>query len=126
MESDTSRPCVTANATRIRSGIRAVLNGSRAAFTTEYQVKTPTADQWYLLMVERLQTSEGGAVLSHQNITPRKRAELEAEQRRQELAHVSRVSTLGELAASLAHELNQPLTGVLTNAQAHASRRCAP
>lgn len=48
----------------------------------------------------------------------RRRAELEAEHRRRELAHVSRVSTLGELAASLAHELNQPLTGVLTNAQA--------
>jgi len=61
---------------------------------------------------------EGGAVLSHQNITSRKRAEFEAEQRRQELAHVSRVSTMGELAAAIAHELNQPLTGVLTNAQA--------
>jgi PAS domain S-box-containing protein len=52
------------------------------------------------------------------DITRRKRAELEVEQRRQELAHVSRVSTMGELSASIAHELNQPLTGVLTNAQA--------
>ena len=40
---------------------------------------------------------------------------------RQELAHVNRVSALGELAGSLAHELNQPLTAVLSNAQA-ASR----
>ena len=68
--------------------------------------------------VERLRTPEGGAVVSNQNITPRKRAELDAEQRRQELMHVSRVSAMGELAASLAHELNQPLTGVMTNAQA--------
>ena len=37
---------------------------------------------------------------------------------RAELARVHRVSTLGELAASLAHELNQPLTGILGNAQA--------
>jgi signal transduction histidine kinase len=37
---------------------------------------------------------------------------------RTELAHVNRVSTMGELAASLAHELNQPLTGILSNAQA--------
>jgi two-component system sensor kinase FixL len=37
---------------------------------------------------------------------------------RQELAHLSRVSTLGELAGSLAHELNQPLTAILSNAQA--------
>lgn len=37
---------------------------------------------------------------------------------RQELVHLSRVSTLGELAGSLAHELNQPLTAILSNAQA--------
>ena len=37
---------------------------------------------------------------------------------RAELAHVSRVATLGELAAALAHELRQPLTAILTNAQA--------
>ena len=36
----------------------------------------------------------------------------------QELTHVSRVATLGELSASLAHELNQPLTAILSNAQA--------
>jgi len=52
------------------------------------------------------------------DITERKRAELEAQQARQELAHFARVSTVGELAASLAHELNQPLTGTLANAQA--------
>jgi two-component system, LuxR family, sensor kinase FixL len=37
---------------------------------------------------------------------------------RQQLAHLTRVSTLGELAGSLAHELNQPLTAILSNAQA--------
>jgi two-component system sensor kinase FixL len=37
---------------------------------------------------------------------------------RQELVHLSRVSTLGELAGALAHELNQPLTAILSNAQA--------
>jgi PAS domain S-box-containing protein len=37
---------------------------------------------------------------------------------RAELAHVSRVATLGELAASIAHELNQPLSAIVTNAQA--------
>jgi PAS domain S-box-containing protein len=42
----------------------------------------------------------------------------ELQRERQELAHVARVSTMGELAASLAHELNQPLTAILTNVQA--------
>jgi two-component system sensor kinase FixL len=39
-------------------------------------------------------------------------------QQRAELAHIARLSTMGELAASLAHELNQPLTAILSNAQA--------
>jgi PAS domain S-box-containing protein len=52
------------------------------------------------------------------DITERKRAEAELQVQRAELAHVARVSTMGELAASLAHELNQPLTAILSNAQA--------
>lgn len=52
------------------------------------------------------------------DITKRKEAESELQQQREELAHVTRISTMGELAASLAHELNQPLTAILSNAQA--------
>lgn len=52
------------------------------------------------------------------DITQRKQAETELQRNRQELAHVTRISTMGELAASLAHELNQPLTAILGNAQA--------
>jgi PAS domain S-box-containing protein len=52
------------------------------------------------------------------DITERKRVEGELQQQRDELAHTTRVSLMGELAASLAHELNQPLTAILSNAQA--------
>jgi PAS domain S-box-containing protein len=52
------------------------------------------------------------------NITERKRAESELQHHREELAHVTRVSTMGELATSLAHELNQPLGAILSNAEA--------
>jgi signal transduction histidine kinase len=48
----------------------------------------------------------------------RKQGELEAQRLRQDLAHIGRVSAMGELTASLAHELNQPLTAILSNAQA--------
>lgn len=48
----------------------------------------------------------------------RMRAEEETGHLRDQLAHVSRVATMGELAASLAHELNQPLAAIVTNAQA--------
>jgi PAS domain S-box-containing protein len=52
------------------------------------------------------------------DVTGRKQAELEITEQRAELAHLSRVAMLGELAGSLAHELNQPLTAILSNAQA--------
>jgi PAS domain S-box-containing protein len=52
------------------------------------------------------------------DITRRKEAETELRQQRDELAHVTRLTTMGELAASLAHELNQPLTAILSNVQA--------
>jgi signal transduction histidine kinase len=48
----------------------------------------------------------------------RERAELELQQHRRELAHVGRVSLMGELAASLAHELSQPLTAIFANGSA--------
>lgn len=52
------------------------------------------------------------------DITARKQAELEARQRRDEISHLGRVALMGELSTSIAHELNQPLAGILTNAGA--------
>ena len=59
------------------------------------------------------------------DISKRKQAEEKLRQRevslqeaQNELAHVSRVTTMGELAASIAHEVNQPLAGIVTNANA--------
>ena len=52
------------------------------------------------------------------NRVKRRRLEEESRRRAAELAHVTRASTLGELSGSLAHELNQPLTAILSNAQA--------
>jgi signal transduction histidine kinase len=48
----------------------------------------------------------------------RRTAEAEAAQQRLEVAHLMRVSVLGELSGSIAHEINQPLTAILSNAQA--------
>ena len=52
------------------------------------------------------------------DITEEKETALTVQRQRDELAHVARITTMGELAASLAHELNQPLTAILSNAQA--------
>ena len=52
------------------------------------------------------------------DITKHKQSELEVTEQRNELAHLARVATVSELSGSLAHELNQPLATILTNAQA--------
>jgi two-component system, LuxR family, sensor kinase FixL len=66
-----------------------------------------------------IQTAEGLLVLaSIIDISERKRAELEAARQRAEMAHLSRLTTIGELSGSLAHELNLPLGAILSNAQA--------
>ena len=52
------------------------------------------------------------------DVTSRKRAEAELHEAQANLAHVTRVTALGELAASIAHEVNQPLAAVVTNAAA--------
>jgi PAS domain S-box-containing protein len=66
-----------------------------------------------------IQTEEGIFVLTViVDVTARKQAEAEVQRQRAELAHLSRVTMLGELSGSMAHELNQPLTAILSNAQA--------
>jgi PAS domain S-box-containing protein len=52
------------------------------------------------------------------DITDRKEAEVAAQRNREDLSHLSRVAAMGEMAASIAHELNQPLSGIITNASA--------
>jgi C4-dicarboxylate-specific signal transduction histidine kinase len=52
------------------------------------------------------------------DVTEQKRAEREAQEQRQQITHLTRVAMLGELSGALAHELNQPLTAILSNAQA--------
>jgi signal transduction histidine kinase/integral membrane sensor domain MASE1 len=99
-------------------GIQAVLERTRAGFSLEYP--GPGLDQgtWWEMLVVPLDRPEGGAVITHRDVSDRKRSEHEAQQQRQSLAHAARVLAVGELAGSLAHELNQPLTAMVTNAQA--------
>jgi two-component system sensor kinase FixL len=64
-------------------------------------------------------TAEGTLVLGAiVDITARKQAELEAQRHRAEITHLGRVALMGEMSASFAHELNQPLAAIVSNAAA--------
>jgi PAS domain S-box-containing protein len=59
-----------------------------------------------------------GVFAAARDVTERMRAESESHKLRDELARVTRIATLGELTASIAHEIRQPLTAIMSNAQA--------
>ena len=94
----------------------------RQEFSMEYRLRRYDGEYCWVLDTGLPRFEPNGTFLGYIgsciDITERKRAELEVRQQREELAHLTRVSTMGELAASLAHELNQPLTAILSNAQA--------
>ena len=78
--------------------------------------KVTVSSRWSLQRNER---GEPAAVLeTNTDIEERKRAQEKLAKAQAELAHVSRVSTLGELAASIAHEVNQPLAAIVTSGEA--------
>jgi PAS domain S-box-containing protein len=95
---------------------------ARRPFTMEYRLRRADGQyRWVLDTGVPRHTPEGqfvGYIGSCIDITERRLAELEAARQREELAHLSRVLLVGELSGALAHELNQPLTAILTNVRA--------
>ena len=82
----------------------------------EYSLESDQTQHFYEACVVRC---DGNKILSIvRDISDRKRAEMDAAIQRRELAHLSRVATLGELSGALAHELSQPMSAILINAQA--------
>ena len=75
--------------------------------------------RWYILVAIAVLVTQaaliGGLAVAR---VRQRRAEAEARRQRDDLAHVQRVASLSELTASLAHDLRQPLTVILSNAQA--------
>ena len=94
----------------------------REKFSMEYRRQRADGEcRWMLDTAAPRFTTDGtflGYVGSAVDITDRKNLEIEQLYQRNELAHLARVATLGELSGSLAHELTQPLTAILSNAQA--------
>ena len=112
------------------SCVQQTIEGARrnkTGFSFEYRIVLPDGSTKYLHAIARPFTSGsediGGYIGTTMDITERKRAEeiLRSKEEalckvQSELAHVTRVATLGELAASIAHEVNQPITAMHMNA----------
>jgi signal transduction histidine kinase/CheY-like chemotaxis protein len=100
-------------------------SSERCGFDFEHRLMMPDGSVKCVRVVAHPSTSDGpGGLLfvgALMDVTERRRAEEERERLRQvqaDLAHLSRVTTMGELTASLAHEIKQPISAALTNAKA--------
>jgi two-component system, LuxR family, sensor kinase FixL len=78
--------------------------------------KVVVASRWSLQRDDRGRPA--GTLETNNDITERERAEEALQESQAALAHVTRVTTLGELAASIAHEINQPLAAIVADANA--------
>jgi C4-dicarboxylate-specific signal transduction histidine kinase len=88
-------------------------------FEWQYRLLMPDQSIKYMHAVAQATRDQNGQleyVAAVQDVTVRRLAEEARDKAQSELAHVARVMSLGSLAASIAHELNQPLAGIVTNA----------
>jgi PAS domain S-box-containing protein len=88
----------------------------------DFRVVLPDGETKYLHGVGHPVFSESGELVeiigAAMDITERKRAEEQQREAQAQLAHVTRVATVGEFAGSIAHEVKQPLTAIINNADA--------
>ena len=105
----------------VRVAVDNALN-TGAEYDTEYRIVLPDGQVRWMAGRGRVEFNREGKPVRMRgvslDITERWRAEQELQQLRQEIAHVSRVSMMGQLASALAHEINQPLGAILRNAEA--------
>jgi len=110
---------------RVRSEVFLERPEEGSHFDVEFRLVLPDRTMKYVRSTGHPVRNISGDVLEYVgtsiDVTDRKRAEEERERLRQaqeDLAHVNRVTTMGELTASLAHEVNQPITAAATDANA--------
>jgi signal transduction histidine kinase len=89
------------------------------AFEWQYRLVMPDRSIKYLHAVAHATPDQDGQmeyIAVVQDVTARRLSEDALDKARAQLAHVARVTSLGAFTASIAHELNQPLSGIITNA----------
>ena len=108
-----------------RAGVKAAYDRSCAlygTFETEHRLRLPYGKTRWVIMRGRCLKDEEGNLVETIGVTldvsAQKQADLQLQHQREEMAHRNRVSLMGEMTASFAHELNQPLTAIANNASA--------
>lgn len=100
--------------------IRSLVSDPRSESHVDQQERPDGSSCWHRWIDHPIKHVAGHVVeiqsIGH-DITDLKLAEQEARQQREQVTHLTRVSVLGELSGALAHELHQPITAVLNNAQ---------
>ena len=96
--------------------VEQVIAGSRASATAELPLAA--GERWIEVRAIQLPQQQSRSLVVHLDITQRKQAELERTRSQSEIYHLNRVAAMGQLAASLAHELSQPLAAIMSNAEA--------
>ena len=98
------------------------MDAGQVPLDIEYQVVLNDGSVKHLHHIAQAMLDPDGTILKHvgtiHDVTDRRRAEDEARGLQERLTHFSRLSTMGEMAAGLAHEINQPLAAIATYAQA--------
>jgi len=88
-------------------------------FEWQYRLLMPDQSIKYMHAVAHATQDQNGQleyIAAVQDVSSRRQSEEALDKARSELAHVARAMTLGALTASIAHEVNQPLSGIITNA----------
>src|SRR5437588_10691402 len=108
-----------------RNAVDEAIESARASsqtFEFEYRLLRPDGETRWLISRGRYGYNDLGGVREligvAIDVTAQVKANLQLRLQREEMAHLSRVSSMGELTASLAHELNQPLSAIASNAAA--------
>ncbi len=108
-----------------RNAVDEAIESARASsqtFEFEYRLLRPDGETRWLISRGRYGYNDRGGIREligvAIDVTAQVKANLQLRLQREEMAHLSRVSSMGELTASLAHELNQPLSAIASNAAA--------
>jgi len=100
-------------------GLRERVLSEGTPFEMEARIRgTDGQYRWFLIRDNPLRDEQGGVLRwygTRTDIEDRKRAEQALRKAQADLAHVTRIMTMGELAASIAHEVNQPISGIVIN-----------